>query len=192
MSTAGGPIVRRKQSIVSSSSGNQTMGVANVGAVGRKMSFADVTMNMTRRMSVISMMRRMSRGQGLVKEPQKVQQLENTYKMKPDENIQFKTCKVQNAIESVLAAFLDGKKYDKDETAQLSCLMASTIKNDIKVMGFNRHRLVCQVIVCENKGQGVKVVSRPLWDDKSDSFAQGNYQSGNICAIALLHGVYAE
>ena len=59
-----GPTPRRKQSIISAGSGNQLQpqGVANVGAgVGRRMSFADVSMNVARRMSVISMMRRMSR-----------------------------------------------------------------------------------------------------------------------------------
>ena len=126
------------------------------------------------------------------KEQTRAPQLENTYKMKPDCEFEFRTGKVQKEMENSLRQYLDDKKYDKDETAHLSCLIASSIKNEVKSMGFTRHKLICQIILCENKGQGFNVVSRPLWDDKTDSFAQANYRSGSIFAVALLHGVYGE
>ena len=112
--------------------------------------------------------------------------------MKPDGDVEFRAGKVQKQIEDTLERYLDGKKYDKDETPHLSCLIASNIKNDVKTLGFNRHRIICQVFIGENRGQAVQCVSRPLWDDKTDSFAQASYRSETLFAVALIHGVYGE
>jgi hypothetical protein len=46
------------------------------------------------------------------------------------------------------------------------------------------------VVVAENKGQGIRVASRALWDPSTDVLASETYQTDNVVAVATCHAVW--
>jgi hypothetical protein len=47
-----------------------------------------------------------------------------------------------------------------------------------------------QVVVAENKGQGLRVASRALWDASTDVLASETFSTDNVVAVATCHAVY--
>jgi hypothetical protein len=56
----------------------------------------------------------------------------------------------------------------------------------------DRYKLFVQVVVSENKGQGLRVATRALWDETTDVLASETYQTDNVVAVALCHAVYVR
>ena len=54
----------------------------------------------------------------------------------------------------------------------------------------DRYKLFVQVVVAENKGQGLRVASRALWDPSTDVLASETHQTDNVVAVATCHAVY--
>ena len=54
----------------------------------------------------------------------------------------------------------------------------------------DRYKLFVQVVVAENKGQGLRVASRALWDASTDVLASETISTDNVVAVATCHAVY--
>ena len=54
----------------------------------------------------------------------------------------------------------------------------------------DRYKLFVQVVVAENKGQGLRVASRALWDASTDVLASETFSTDNVVAVATCHAVY--
>ena len=124
--------------------------------------------------------------------PREAARLENTYKMAPDDDKAFSRRRVEDAMRSVLASYLVDYTYDATSCARLTCDLSNMVKARVKEMGFARYKLVCQVIIGENHNQGVHVVSRFLWDKKTDTYATATYSNGELYAVATVYGLYFE
>lgn len=118
--------------------------------------------------------------------------LENTYKMDPDPGKVFASKKVSDAVSSVLESYLSDYTYEAKSCARLTCDLSNMVKARVKEMGFERYKLVCQVVIGEQEQQGINIVSRFLWDKKTDSYATGTYSNGQIYAVATVYGLYFE
>ena len=118
--------------------------------------------------------------------------LENTFKMNPDSEGTFSPKRVEEAARGVLESYLCDYDYDPKTAARLTCDLANMLKARVKEMGYNRYKVVCQVVVGERQDQGVAVVSRFLWDSKNDSHATASYSNGQLYAVASIYGLYYE
>jgi hypothetical protein len=70
--------------------------------------------------------------------------------------------------------------------------LVTAIKARTKTCNFLRYKLVCNVLIMENKGQGSQVVSRGLLNTDTDSFATYTYRNSSLIAVAHVHGLYFE
>ena len=66
------------------------------------------------------------------------------------------------------------------------------IKAKVKELNIPRYKVVVQVTLGENKGQGVRVASRCLWDHKTDNYATLTYKNERYFACAVVFGCYTE
>ncbi len=62
-----------------------------------------------------------------------------------------------------------------DETARHSKLLSDIIKDELKLTGWERYRYVVQVMLGEQRGQGVNVGSRCFWRQDMDVIASETY-----------------
>jgi hypothetical protein len=54
-----------------------------------------------------------------------------------------------------------------------------------------RYKYIVQIFIGENKGQGIQIGTRCLWDKESDDYATESFQNENIFAIGIAYGAYA-
>merc|ERR1712194_16947 len=54
----------------------------------------------------------------------------------------------------------------------------------------SRYKLVAQVFLLEQRGQGVRLGHRCLWDPDCDAYATASYQNEHIFAVATAYGIY--
>lgn len=59
-------------------------------------------------------------------------------------------------------------------------------------LDYPRYKVVVQVVMGENKLQGVRVASRCLWDADTDGFATHSYKNDSLWCTAMVFAVYTE
>ena len=117
---------------------------------------------------------------------------EPTYRMKPYDEKKFSPSAVQKACEEVVNAALTGKAWNGEEEAVWAVDITEQIKEKVRAMGFDRYKIVCQIVLGQNKQQGVRVASRCLWDTETDSYASYTFTSDSIWCTAMVFGCYTE
>ncbi|KAG2462989.1 TC1D2 protein, partial [Polypterus senegalus] len=81
---------------------------------------------------------------------------ESSYIIRPNFQHKFKGALVKECIRSVLKTELASKQYDPEEVGTLSRSLSQTILDQLKKLGFHRYKLVVQVVLGEQRGEGVK------------------------------------
>ena len=143
-------------------------------------------------------LRRASRAFGMVAGPVRAVQekpqpkLENTYKMKPDPHTEFRSGKVTEVIQEVLASYLEKMKYDQKRINIIVRDLATHIKSRVKDMMIPRYKIVCNIVLGQSQSQGFHETSQCLWDTSTDNWACASYKNDSIFAVATVHAVYYE
>lgn len=116
----------------------------------------------------------------------------NTYKLRPDADKRFRCNDVKDAIDRVLESHLKELPYDPEKCKSLLPCIADEIKDKVKVLGFERFKLVCVVTIGQLNNQGVRVASRCLWDVETDRVASSSFCGNDLFATAAVFGIYRE
>ena len=122
----------------------------------------------------------------------KQMQLANTYKLGPDEDTIFREDEVKKTIENLFKDKIGDMTYDPDRCKLLCMELATEIKNEVKQLNFQRYKLIAEVSISSLKGQGLRAVSRFVWDERFDSYVSCTYRNATMCVIAVLYGIYQE
>ena len=121
-----------------------------------------------------------------------VPQFENTYRTEPGDGQHFSATRVEEVLKSTLENRLERVKYSADTVRLLTTEITADIKSKVKAMEFPRFKIVCNVIITENKRQGLEIASRCVWNDGTDNFASYTYKNASLIAVANVYGVYYE
>ena len=119
-------------------------------------------------------------------------QKENTYKMVPDEGSGFSVAKVRDAVAKLLEDECTDLTYDQDISSKLTCILAERIKDKVKELGFNRHKIAVNLIVGQVGDQGIEVASRCCWNPATDNYSCVTYKNKTMMVVALIYGMYFE
>ncbi|KAM9358467.1 dynein light chain Tctex-type protein 2B isoform 2-T2 [Symphorus nematophorus] len=104
----------------------------------------------------------------------------DTYLIRPNHQDKFKPAIVKECIRDVVREQLSGMRYNAEEVPELSHSLADCIKDKVKNAGFDRYKLVVQVVIGEQRGQGVKMSSRCLWDSDTDNYAEDVFMNNCV------------
>ena len=78
------------------------------------------------------------------------------------------------------------RRYNPELTAQWTREIADEIKNRIKnELELPRYKFVVQVVVGEQRGEGVRMGCRCFWDADTDNYAEDTYRNVRAAAAAL-------
>lgn len=81
--------------------------------------------------------------------------------------------------------------YEPDEVPELCRSLADTVKEKVKTLGYDRYKLVVQVVIGELRGQGVKMTSKCFWDADTDSYAEEVFINDSLfCVVTVFGGYY--
>lgn len=121
---------------------------------------------------------------------EKKPEVENTYRIEPKRK--FPEREVKEIIQNSLEAMLGELTYNATECGFLTKLLSSRIMEQVKSLSIERYKLVCLVNVGSKHDQGLRVVSRCLWNADFDTHVSANIENGTLFAVATVYGVYFE
>ncbi|XP_059163652.1 dynein light chain Tctex-type protein 2B-like [Physella acuta] len=115
---------------------------------------------------------------------------QNTYIIRPNFSQKFRPINVKEMIHTVLGEKLTGVAYNSEETGVLTKEIAETLKARLKEMGHERYKFVVQVVIGEQRGEGVKMGCRCFWDSDTDNYAQDIFMNDTLFCVAAAYGVF--
>ncbi|XP_017665927.1 PREDICTED: tctex1 domain-containing protein 2 isoform X1 [Lepidothrix coronata] len=95
----------------------------------------------------------------------------NTYSLRPGLQHRFKSSSVKECIHAILKEKLANVQYNPEEMPELTKSLSETIKDRLKEEGYDRYKMVVQVVIGEQRGEGVNMAARCFWDADTDSCA---------------------
>mmetsp|Transcript_31667 Transcript_31667/g.53216 ORF Transcript_31667/g.53216 Transcript_31667/m.53216 type:complete len:122 (+) Transcript_31667:242-607(+) len=110
--------------------------------------------------------------------------------IEPAFNAKFRQGKAQDIITEVLKTKLTNVTYHPDNTSTWTREIADDIKGKLKEMGLERYKFVVQVVIGEQRGEGVKMGCRCFWDPNTDNYATAEFSNESIFCVAAAYGVY--
>ncbi|PRP86389.1 Tctex1 domain-containing protein 2 [Planoprotostelium fungivorum] len=115
---------------------------------------------------------------------------EHTYNIRPNFKHKFRPKIVQGLIKEVLQEKLEGVTYHSENTSQWTREIADGIKRKLKALNLDRYKFVVQVVIGEQRGEGIRMACRCFWDSDNDSHASEIYSNDSLFCVAAAFGVY--
>ena len=125
-------------------------------------------------------------------EDQEPVNLAPTYKMLPDPGKKVNSTQVERLIITVLTDRLQEYEYSRYTAPKFAKVLSNLLLDRMKELDFPRYKYVINVLITENRKQGLKVTSRCVWDQDSDQHATGQYTRATFIAVVSIHGIYLE
>ncbi|XP_013855052.1 dynein light chain Tctex-type protein 2B [Austrofundulus limnaeus] len=114
----------------------------------------------------------------------------DAYRIRPNHQDKFKPAIVKECIGEIVREHLSGVQYEQEKVKEMSNSLADHIKDKVKTLGFDRYKFVVQVVIGEQRGQGVKISSRCLWDADTDSYAEDVFMNDSLFCLVAVFGSY--
>ncbi|XP_058151598.1 dynein light chain Tctex-type protein 2B isoform X3 [Dasypus novemcinctus] len=139
-------------------------------------------------------------GDGVPETEKNAGESENTYTLRPVFQQRFRPSLVKDCIHAVLKEELASAVYSPEEMPQLTKRLSEHIKDKLKEMGFDRYKMVVQVVIGEQRGEGVfwifqlmtklglwvleerplSMAARCFWDADTDNYTHDVFMNGAI------------
>ncbi len=100
------------------------------------------------------------------------------------------TAKMKECIGEVLNEMLKDHTYKQDEVPELTKQIADRVKNRLKLLELPRYKYMVQVVVGEQRGEGVRMGCRTFWDRDTDAYASETFTNDSIFCVATAYAVY--
>ena len=83
---------------------------------------------------------------------------QESFSLRPNYKKKFRASQVREVIRKVLVEKLEGGEYNADSVSSLTKEVADLIRDRLKQQDYDRYKLIVNVFICEQKGDGVKMV----------------------------------
>ncbi|XP_040583724.1 dynein light chain Tctex-type protein 2B [Lepeophtheirus salmonis] len=120
----------------------------------------------------------------------KEEEEEAKFQIRPSFENKFKPGAVKDIIHNVLIDVLNGKAYAVENVSTWTKNIADSIKHKIKLMGYERYKIIVEVVIGEQRGEGVRMGSRCLWDSETDNYASDVFINDSLFCAAAAFGIY--
>uniref|UniRef100_A0A9L0S9P8 Dynein light chain Tctex-type 2B n=1 Tax=Equus caballus TaxID=9796 RepID=A0A9L0S9P8_HORSE len=102
----------------------------------------------------------------------------------------FRPSVVKDCIHAVLKEELANAEYSPEETPQLTKHLSESIKDKLKEMGFDRYKMVVQVVIGEQRGEGVFMAARCFWDADTDNYTHDVFMNDSLFCVVAAFGCF--
>ncbi|XP_028587726.1 dynein light chain Tctex-type protein 2B [Podarcis muralis] len=113
-----------------------------------------------------------------------------TYSLRPAFQHKFRPSTVKDCIHEVLKEELASVQYNPEEIPQLTKSLSETILEKLKEKGFHRYKMVVQVVIGEQRGEGVNMAARCFWDSDTDNYAQDIFMNDTLFCVVVAFGCF--
>ncbi|EDM11419.1 rCG52991, isoform CRA_a [Rattus norvegicus] len=115
---------------------------------------------------------------------------ENTYILRPIFQQRFRPSVVKDCIHTVLKEELTGAEYSPEEMPQLTKRLSEMIKDKLKELGYDRYKMVVQVVIGEQRGEGVFMAARCFWDADTDNYTHDVFMNDSLFCVVAAFGCF--
>ncbi|CAH6792259.1 Tctex1d2 [Phodopus roborovskii] len=105
---------------------------------------------------------------------------ENTYILRPIFQQRFRPSVVKDCIHAVLKEELAKAEYSPDDMPYLTKHLSEVIKDKLKELGYDRYKMVVQVVTGEQRGEGVFMGARCFWDADTDNYTHDVFMNVSL------------
>uniref|UniRef100_A0A8C2NEN9 Tctex1 domain containing 2 n=1 Tax=Capra hircus TaxID=9925 RepID=A0A8C2NEN9_CAPHI len=102
----------------------------------------------------------------------------------------FRPSVVKDCIHAVLKEELANAEYSPEEMPQLTKHLSENIKDKLKEMGFDRYKMVVQVVIGEQRGEGVFMAARCFWDADTDNCTHDVFMNDSLFCVVAAFGCF--
>ncbi|GAB5576530.1 dynein light chain Tctex-type 4 [Prionailurus iriomotensis] len=131
---------------------------------------------------------------GLLETEKNAGESENTYILRPvfqQRRRRFRPSVVKDCIHAVLKEELANAEYSPEEMPQLTKRLSETVKDKLKEeMGFDRYKMVVQVVTGEQRGEGVFMAARCFWDADTDNYIHDVFMNDSLFCVVAAFGCF--
>lgn len=103
----------------------------------------------------------------------------------------FKVLQAQEIIKAQLAESLSKQTYAPESASQTAREIVEAIKAKLKDTLPPQYKLICQVMLGEQRGQGIAMGFRGFWDNDTDNVAKETYTNDSIFAVGIAYALYS-
>uniref|UniRef100_A0A8C7WPC2 Dynein light chain Tctex-type 2B n=1 Tax=Oryzias sinensis TaxID=183150 RepID=A0A8C7WPC2_9TELE len=102
----------------------------------------------------------------------------------------FKPAIVKEFVHEIVRERLSGVKYEPEKIPETCSSLADCIRDKVKSIGIDKYKIIVQVMIGEQRGQGVKMCSRFFWDADTDNYAEDVFMNDSLFCVAAVFGCY--
>lgn len=113
-----------------------------------------------------------------------------TFSLRPQLNKKFRPAIVKPIVKDILTRRLEGVEYKVDEVQNMSKEIADTIRERVRGLEFERYKILVNLVIGEQRGEGVRVASNMFWDSDTDSYCEEVFMNKHLFAVATVYGLY--
>jgi tctex1 domain-containing protein 2 len=122
--------------------------------------------------------------------PEETKAEDKSYAVRPHFRKKFRPLQVTEIIQQALNEKLMHQKYHVDKASKWTKELSETIKTKLKELDWDRYKYVVQVVIGEQRGEGIKMGTRCFWDSDTDNFAKATFMNDSLFAVGVAFGVY--
>ncbi|XP_045160456.1 dynein light chain Tctex-type 5-A-like [Mercenaria mercenaria] len=115
---------------------------------------------------------------------------EPTYRMEPAKK--FSYAAAEKVIKEVLDEAFEGLKYNPKQCSKLIKALSDEIKDRVKLLGYDRYKIVCIMALCQRSEQAAVCSSRCILDKVNDTYATYTFKNESLICSATVYGIYRE
>lgn len=98
---------------------------------------------------------------------------------------------IKGTIRDVVHEHLDDKVYDHMYATDWTNSLTRAIHDKIKELELKRYKYAVQVIIGEDRGQGLKCLSGCMWDEETDDKVIALYTAETMFCVAVVFVAYS-
>uniref|UniRef100_A0A1I7WSL8 Tctex1 domain-containing protein 1 n=1 Tax=Heterorhabditis bacteriophora TaxID=37862 RepID=A0A1I7WSL8_HETBA len=85
---------------------------------------------------------------------------------------------------------LSGQLYEEDTVEELSVKIMVEVRSKLKALSFPNYKYIIQVMIGEQHGQGMNVLSQCVWDTDCDGSAKFFYSNNSLWCSSIVFAVF--
>ncbi|XP_071521590.1 dynein light chain Tctex-type protein 2B-like [Panulirus ornatus] len=113
-----------------------------------------------------------------------------TFQIRPDLKDKFRSSLVREVIHSTLVEQLTGFVYSAEAGEEMTKSLSDLLRSKLLELNLPRYKYVVNIVIGEQRGEGVKVGARCLWDADTDNYASDVFLAETFFCSAAVFAVY--
>lgn len=110
------------------------------------------------------------------------------FNIRPDKK--FKPEKIEEILRGIVYEQLQGKVYDHVYAPDWTKSLTHAIHQKVRELATERYKFTVQVIIGEDRGQGLKAISGCFWDEETDSKTTILFTTETLFCIVTVFAVF--